>query len=93
MKKASFKKSIGKRENMKYDQINDEYTCYNDKKLKPIAITTRKSKSRYKSKIIIYECENCVDCQYELKCTKALGNRKMQVSKLFAEKRVRSLAK
>ncbi|NRT73339.1 transposase [Clostridium beijerinckii] len=35
----------------------------------------------------MYECENCDNCDYKVKCTKAKGNRKMQVSKTFVEKR------
>ncbi|HAR85583.1 MAG TPA: hypothetical protein DCR69_07605 [Clostridium sp.] len=33
-KKKSFKKDISKRENMKFDDLNDQYTCYNRKALK-----------------------------------------------------------
>ncbi|MDP4144849.1 MAG: transposase, partial [Bacillota bacterium] len=91
MKKVKFKRNISKRENMDYDEINDEYTCYNKKRLKPIGITTRNSKSGYKSEITIYECEDCSDCQCKSKCTKAAGNKRMQVSKLFIKKREQSL--
>ncbi|MPQ65004.1 IS1182 family transposase, partial [Clostridium estertheticum] len=45
MKKRSFKNNISKRENMNYDEINDEYTCHNNKKLKVIDNKIRKSKS------------------------------------------------
>lgn len=91
MKKASFKRNISKRENMDYNEKDDEYTCHNKKILRPTGTITRKSKSGYKSEVTVYECESCDDCQYKLKCTKAAGNRKMQVSKLFIEKRYRSL--
>ena len=73
MKKKKFKNNIGKRENMIYDEITDTYTCANNKKLKFIATTTRKSKSGYISKIKIYECENCDKCPIKSKCTKAKG--------------------
>lgn len=91
MKKSSFKKNISKRENMEYNKKNDEYTCHNKKILRPIGTTNRKSKSGYKSEVTIYECESCDNCEYKSKCTKAAGNRKMQVSKLFIEKRNTSL--
>ncbi len=45
---------------MIYNKKHDTYTCANNKELKFIA-TTRKSKSRYISKIKIYESENCND--------------------------------
>ena len=74
-----------------YDEILDEYTCQNGKKLKPTYTGIRKSKSNYESIITYYECEDCSDCPYKKKCTKAKGNRKMQVSKKFIEQRKQSL--
>lgn len=92
MKKRSFKKNIGKRENMGYDKDNDEYICHNSKRLKHIYNTKRKSKSGYESEIKVYECESCDGCQYKSKCTKAKGNRLLQVSEKFVEMRNISLA-
>ncbi|MCT8978883.1 transposase, partial [Clostridium sp. CX1] len=91
MKKSKFKKNISKRENMNYDSEKDEYTCYNNKKLKPIGIKTRKSKTGYEASVTVYECESCENCSFKEKCTKAKGNRKMEVSKVFVEKRSKSL--
>ncbi|RDY26025.1 transposase, partial [Lachnotalea glycerini] len=53
-KKKSFKKDISKRENMIYDEGRDCYTCHNNKELKPIGITHRKSATGYLSEITIY---------------------------------------
>lgn len=89
-KKSSFRKDISKRENMVYDEENDEYTCHNGKKLKAVGITHRKSASGYRSETTVYECEDCGECPYKAKCTKAQGNRRMQVSKTFVEKRMNS---
>jgi transposase len=86
-KKKSFKNDISKRENMVYDKEKDEYTCKNGKQLRPVGITHRKSATGYKSELTIYECDDCSTCQLKEKCTKAQGNRKMQVSKIFIEKR------
>jgi len=86
-KKRSFKNDISKRENMTYDQANDEYTCHNGKKLKVTGVMKRKSVTGYESEVTMYECEECNNCKYKNKCTKAKGNRKMQVSKKFIEKR------
>lgn len=91
MKKRSFKNNISKRENMQYDETTDEYTCHNNIKLKPIGTKVRKSKSGYEAKVTIYESENCEGCTLKSKCTKAKGNRKMDVSKVFIEKRANSL--
>ena len=86
-KKKSFKNDISKRENMEYDPETDIYTCHNGKKLRPSSIIHRKSASGYESEVTVYECESCDNCPHKSKCTKAKGNRKMQVSKTFVEKR------
>jgi hypothetical protein len=72
MKKSRFKKDISKRENMAYGETKDEYTCHNNKKLKPVGIKTRESKSGYKAEVTIYECESCENCEFKSKCTKAI---------------------
>lgn len=89
-KKKSFKNDISKRENMIYNAEKDEYTCHNGKQLKIIGITHKTSASGYCSKVTVYECEDCTNCSYKSKCTKAQGNRRMQVSKTFVEKRQKS---
>ena len=86
-KKKSFKNDISKRENMLYDAEKDEYTCHNRKQLKPVGITYRTSTTGYRAKVSIYECEDCSNCPCKEKCTKAKGNRRMQISKTFVEKR------
>jgi len=86
-KKKSFKNDISKRENMAYDSETDTYTCHNGKQLRPASIIHRKSVSGYEAEVTVYECESCDNCPHKAKCTKAKGNRKMQVSKTFVEKR------
>lgn len=86
-KNRRFKNDISKRENMSYNAEIDEYTCHNKKQLKPVGITHRTSATGYQSEITVYECEDCIDCQHKTRCTKAKGNRRMQVSKIFVEKR------
>lgn len=85
-KKRSFKNDISKRENMSYDKETDEYTCHNGKRLSNIGIIHRTSATGYRSEITLYECESCEGCSYKSRCTKAAGNRKIQVSKTFVEK-------
>ena len=72
---------------MVYDQDSDVYICHNNRKLNLVGTSTRKSKSGYAANIKLYECESCNDCQMKSKCTKAKGNKKIQVSPLFIEKR------
>lgn len=86
-KKKSFKNDISKRENMIYDEDRDYYICAANKHLKPQGIIRRTSANGYVSEITTYECEDCTGCAYKEKCTKAKGNKKLQVSKKFVEKR------
>ena len=89
-KKRNFKKNISKRENMVYNAETDEYTCHNQKQLKPIHTFNKKSSTGYISEITVYECESCDGCPHKDRCTNAKGNRRMQVSKTFIEKRQKS---
>lgn len=84
-KKRNFKNDISKRENMRYEAESDFYICHNNRKLIPTSIIHRTSASGYKSEVTVYECENCDNCIHKIKCTKAKGNRKMQVSKVFVK--------
>ena len=86
-KTKKYKSNMALRENMKYDELVDEYTCQNGKKIKPVYEGKRKSKSGFESIITYYECEDCSGCQFKKGCTRAKGNRKMQVLKRFVEQR------
>ena len=92
MKKRGFKNQIGKRENMEYHEAEDIYTCAAGKKLNAIGVSRRKSKSGYISMVTTYECENCMGCELKPSCTKAAGNKKMEVSKAFVALRGESQA-
>ena len=50
----------------------------------------QKSKSGYESEVTVYECEDCTDCPYKERCTKAKGNKRLYISKSFLEKRQES---
>ena len=89
-KKRSFKQDISKRENMAYNEKTDEYTCHNDRKLRVVGTFHRKSATGYRSEVTLYECEDCTNCPCKGKCTKAKGNRQMQVSKVFVQERQKS---
>jgi transposase len=89
-KTRKFKDNMSLRENMLYDVDNDEYTCRNGKKLRVVYVGKKKSKSGYESEVTFYECEDCSDCPRKKICTRAKGNRKMQVSKNFLRQREES---
>ena len=90
-KSKKFKNDISKRENMTYNSDEDYYICANGKKLVPVSSKIKTSKSGYKSIVTIYECENCNECTYKDKCTKAKGNKRLHVSKDFIKYREKSL--
>lgn len=92
LRKRSFRNNIGRRENMIYDPEYDEYICHNQNRLSHIYNTTRKSKSGYISETKIYECKNCEGCPHKTKCTKAQGNKRIQVAWKFNELREASMA-
>jgi transposase len=89
-KTRKYRNNLHQLENMDYDQVKDEYTCRNGKKVRPVALAQRKSKSGYKSIITIYECEDCSGCPHKQSCTKAEGNRRFQISKKFQRQRALS---
>ena len=89
-RKRSFKQDISKRENMGYDEKADTYICHAGKALSPIFVKKQKSKSGYESEVTVYECEDCTDCPYKEKRTKAKGNKRLYISKSFLEKRQES---
>jgi transposase len=90
-KTKKFKSNMALRENMPYDAEHDEYTCQAGKKLKVNYIGKQKTKSGYEREVTYYECESCDGCPYKKKCTRAKGNRKLQVSKKFIAQRAESL--
>ncbi len=90
-KTKKFKSNMSLRENMAYDAGKDEYTCQNGKKLKVVYTGKRMSKSGFESEITYYECESCEGCPHKKNCTRAKGNRKMQLSKTFLRQRDQSL--
>jgi transposase len=81
MKTKKFREDISKRENMKYDDSRDEYTCANGKKLGVVRSETRVSKSGYESEVTVYAGEDCCGCPVRERCTTSKTNREMEVSK------------
>ena len=86
-KTRKYKKNQFLRENMAYDEVADTYTCPTGSLFTFSHYQTRKSRSGFESKISVYECQGCVGCPLKEKCTKAKKNRKISLSKDFAELR------
>ncbi len=79
------------REHMPYDALNDTYACPAGNLFIPIAETKRRSKSGYVATVTVYECSGCQECPRKSLCTRAKGNRQMQVSKTFIAQRQAAL--
>ena len=92
-KKRKYKTNVYLRENMPYDPVTDTYTCPQGNLFSYIYTTTRKSTSGFESTITIYECQGCATCPQKKLCTRAKGNRRIQVSKDFIALRKESLAR
>lgn len=89
-KKKSFKNDISRHENMTYLEEGDAYVCANNRILWPVGTHHKKSASGYRSRLTVYECEDCSGCFCKSQCTKAQGNRRMNLSRTFIAKRRKS---
>lgn len=73
MKKKSFKKKIGKKENMKYIQELNEYICHNNRRLKFVYFRNKKSKSGYQLQAKVYSVK-AVRLKANVLDLKGIGN-------------------
>ena len=74
-----------------YDQEKDEFICPAQNRMVYIETKPYKSKNDFLSERRIYECLTCSTCPLKPQCTKAKGNRQMQVG--FELRRYRQQAK
>lgn len=84
---------------MEYDAEQDIYICKNQKQLKVSGTKKSKSKTGYVSEKTCYSCEDCKGCPYKTSCIKGNNskvpmeerNKRLEVSKLFQQKRKEDL--
>jgi len=62
-----------------YDPQKDEFICPNKQHLSYLYTGKYKTDNGYESQRRYYECKNCQDCPLKSQCTKAKGNRRIQV--------------
>lgn len=74
-----------------YDQQKDEFICPAQNRMVYIETKPYKSKNDFLSERRIYECLSCSTCPLKPNCTKAKGNRQIQVG--FELRRYRQQAK
>jgi transposase len=75
VQKASFRS-----ENFPYDQDLDIFTCPAKKHLTYHETRPYRSENGYLSERRYYECSECATCPLKAQCTRAKGNRRIQVS-------------
>ena len=67
-------------ESFPYDEEKDEFTCPAEKRLTYRYTTTYKSDNGFQSERRMYECDHCQTCPLKPECTRAKGNRRIQMS-------------
>ena len=92
-KSSSFKKQIGRMENMAYDAEEDSYTCTQGRKLNLRRECTELENGRYVT-TAWYCCESCAGCPVREKCCQARDTsqpKELRVNKTLQELRKTSL--
>lgn len=98
-KTRKYKKDIGRRENMPYDEMSDSYLCANGKKITKDGTRRVKSRTKYVSEKTLYSCKDCAGCTYKAECIKGRNStlsldersKHFEVAKTFQAKRMESL--
>ena len=100
-KRKKYRTDISRRENMKYDQESNTYTCAAGKLLTETREKRTHTRSGLEIITSIYECAECAGCPLKEKCIRACGSKKpleerhkvIYVSKRFARQREEMEAK
>lgn len=83
--KRKFKNNPYLQQNLIYDKERDVFICPNNKELIHTDTYTRTTEMGYKSTIDRYACEDCSNCPLKGECTKAKGNRQIEVNHMLNE--------
>lgn len=67
-------------DHFEYDPESDQFICPAKKRLNYLYTSKYKTANGYESERRHYECSECQDCPLKPQCTKAKGNRRIQVS-------------
>ncbi|HLO95000.1 MAG TPA: IS1182 family transposase [Burkholderiaceae bacterium] len=67
-------------DHFEYEQQNDQFLCPANRRLSYLYTSQQKTANGYLSTRRHYACDNCQDCALKSQCTKAKGNRQIQVS-------------
>lgn len=79
-KTKAWKKDISKLDNWQYDEAKDTWTCPADQRLIFIRESKEKNEGGYEVRKRHYRSTSCAECPLKAMCSKASGNREIQVS-------------
>jgi transposase len=82
-----YKNDIYKSSNFKYDKDNDTFICPTGKQMKFLYERNEKTENGYISNLRYYRCDSCENCTVKEICTKAKGDRVIQVNFNLIEQR------
>lgn len=83
--KSKLKNNPYLQQNLIYDKERDLFICPNNRELIHTETSTRTTELGYESKVDRYTCEDCSDCPLKKECTKARGNREIEVNHTLNE--------
>jgi len=74
------RKKMFRSESFPYDEEKDEFICPANQRLSYRFTRTYTSANAYQSERRFYECDHCFACPLKSDCTRAKGNRRIQMS-------------
>nr|WP_199616837.1 IS1182 family transposase [Paenibacillus alkalitolerans] len=89
----AWKQDISKIDNWTYQQDTDTWLCPNGRTLPFLRESKQKNESGYEVRIRHYRSMDCVGCPLKDLCTKAKGNREIQVSLAYLQYKAKAREK
>lgn len=78
--KRSWRKQRFRADNWEYDPAHDEYICPNQQRLTFRKTQYRITDNGYPTSLRVYECGSCTTCPLKPQCTRAVGNRRIEIN-------------
>jgi transposase len=78
--KRSWRKQRFRAENWEYVPARDEYICPHQQRVTFQCNRVRTTDNGYRISFRVYECSSCAACPLKPQCTKAVGNRRIEIN-------------
>ncbi|EMJ5008505.1 TPA: transposase, partial [Staphylococcus aureus] len=82
-KTRKFKSDIFNTQNWKYDELNDEFICPNNKRIGFKRYTYRNDRYGFKRDFKLYECDDCSACSLRQQCMKPNSKSNKKIMKNY----------